>query len=414
MFFAVTMIFAYTVRPIMSVTNGYFLIYGSQLPFAKKDYLLSELLGVLATAVFLLGYSSGRLRSRGSVARTRPLRPRAAIRLSAVLMLWAGFMVIVFSVLSGGALFMPGRATSLTQSTGGGKYLFGAIALPVIFAPALAVIGSRAASRVARRLVRMASLVFSIVVLSLLYQRGLVLFAVIGYLWAILGGRRIGGKRIAIYGAISFALLLSIRPAINFIIGSARDSQFGGGSVAEVARKQFLFSPIFDFVDVGVRAVQYRYIEPQIRPEGLLAVPYRLLPASERTNIETQSFGNQLNEAYAPGGLARGFGFVVPLWIELFGLFGWVGLVFLLIPGYVSGSLDGKYQRYEGHNFYYLAAILLGGFVGPPDGMFQWAIGSYLAISLIYRVAGSRPRRRHKEFASGVPILAVSSDPRGR
>jgi hypothetical protein len=394
LFFSVTMIFAYTIRPILSVSNEYFLIYGTHLPFNKKDYFLSELLGVVATMAFLLGYGVGRRRGRESPPTATIFRPKAALRLSAVMIVWSAVIAVVFSALSGGALFMSGRATSLTETASGGKYLFGAMVVPLIFAPALSVIGSRSSARIVRKIVRGAALSASVVILSLLYQRGFVIFAVVGFLWAVFAGRRIGGKRLAVYGAISFAFLLSIRPAVNLLTGSAGGkSAFSGGSVAELARKEFLFSPNFDFVDVGVRAVQFRYVDPQIRPAGLLAVPYRLLPASERATKQTQSFGTELNEAYAPGGLKRGFGFVVPLWIELFGLLGWVGAGFLAICGYFSGRLDGRFQTQQGKgdNFYYLLAIILGGFVGPPDGMFQWALVAGCTVWVINRLAGSRP-----------------------
>jgi hypothetical protein len=198
--------------------------------------------------------------------------------------------------------------------------------------------------------------------------------------------KRIGYLRLGMIVFLLIFLLSIIRPIANVISYSFSNSKdevqfvtqmIGTESLMERIKNFFLFSPNFDNVDVWPIAISSVEENGLLGGKTFLAIPARFLTTKMRQNLNLITASDYLNSCYWGNKYwDTSFGFNVTLPQELYLNFGWVSMIFGLIPGIITALIDRwlwQISKLNIINIYLVgAAFFTGGFIGEIGGILQW------------------------------------------
>ncbi|PTQ53821.1 MAG: hypothetical protein HSCHL_1449 [Hydrogenibacillus schlegelii] len=416
--FLVTQAVAFALRPLLAVSQGGFSLYGG----TWGSYNLGLAYQLLANALVGIGYLVGYLglgvpRNNPLAWRTRPLT-RA---------LWFSFvfgvsMVAWIHVLSKGAWLPTARSVAITEAVPLGKILFPAAVIPLSVSVGLsgfllysALVGSRRRRALGEEKANLwtvftwlLTLLVSILLLSLLFQRGFVLAGFIVVILLLSRVNKLGYIKLGILGILALLVLTQIRPAVvtavSLITGTSTETPLDRPSFL---LRYFLYAPNFDTIDVWPVAISYTEDRGFLMGSTLLAIPARFMPPAARLAVDLRTGVDTLNEfQWGDRYWETRFGFNITLPQELYINFGLLGFPFLTLAGLVGAFMDRKVWSFPAltpYTFYRLfAAFWVGVPVGEVGGIIQWALAYLLfglGVEILVKVIIFKPRTRRVKDA---------------
>ena len=403
--------FSFTVRPILSAINDYFLLYISPSDIEERASTVNYamLIGLVTAIIFYIGYHliMGRIRYKKKeiAINFRHYYMLGILAASAILIL----IMIAYHILTSGQWLAGARTVAITMLIPGGKYFFG---LSIVLATIIPLIGYIIWSKVKSfgKTIIIISSFIAIVSLFLLYQRGFLLMAFILVFWFFEKKTRLRFKHFIILFLVGIFVITFMRPLVYGISqGNINLSLFSLKHLSPTTL--FLKSPNFAGPDTYI--VMFKYIEEEGRTSGktFLSWPFRILPLKARVDI-SKSASDILNE-FTYGDLYReqGFGFNVGIGHELYLAFGWIGLIFMLIPGIITGFIDRWLARVDKIKIFtpWLvgAAFASGGFSGEVAAQMQWTllylgVGIFIMLFCLIFLSPSREVYNPKDLKTGI------------
>ncbi|WP_072969542.1 hypothetical protein [Thermoanaerobacter uzonensis] len=316
------------------------------------------------------------------------------------------FSVILMNLLSNGKWLPTMRSVTVTTAVPMGKVLFPMAVLPLTMSIPLSFILYKKNPKFL--LLSLGGMLFSFLLLSLLYQRGFILMGLIIVIFFVNRFlKRIGYLRLAMIVFLLIFLLSIIRPVANVISYSLSSSkgeiQFvtqmrGTESLTERVKKFFLYSPNFDNIDVWPIAISSVEENGLLGGKTFLAIPARFLTTKIRQNLNLVTAADYLNSYYWGSTYwDTSFGFNVTLPQELYLNLGWVSMVFGLIPGIITALIDRwlwKFTRPNIINIYLVGvSFSTGGFIGETGGTLQWVIALLFIGIIMNYISGIKIKR---------------------
>lgn len=395
-----TQLIAFVIRPFLAAISGGYTLYLKNGDWSLYNwglvyqliFFIFYFIGYLMIKKFKkvnalnLNYSSDREEKRMSY------RIFKAYLLSVFL---GCFSVILMNLLSNGKWLPTMRNVTITTAVPMGKVLFPMAVLPLTMSIPLSFILYKKNPRFLP--LSLAGVLFSFLLLSLLYQRGFILMGLIVVVFfANRFLKRIGYLRLSMIVLLLIFLLSIIRPVANVIsysLNSSKDEvrfvtqMISKTSLMERIKNFFLYSANFDNVDVWPIAISSVEENGLLGGKTFLAIPARFLTTKIRQNLNLITAADYLNSYYWGSTYWNtSFGFNVTLPQELYLNFGWVSMVFGLIPGIIAALIDRWLWQISTLNVLniYLAgaAFFTGGFIGEIGGILQWLV-AILVIGII-------------------------------
>lgn len=396
-----TQIIAFVIRPFLAAISGGYTLY-----LRNGDWALYNW-GLVYQLIFFIFYLVGYLTvkkykkinalnlSYNSAKEKKEMNDR--LYKGYFLSILLGFFsIILISLLSHGGWLPTVRNVTITTAVPMGKVLFPMAVLPLTMSIPLSFILYKKNSKFL--LLSLGGILYSFILLGLLYQRGFILIGLIIVVFFVNRfSKRIGYLRLGMIVFLLIFLLSIIRPVANVISYSFSNSKDGVQqfvtqmisieSLMERIKNFFLYSPNFDNVDVWPIAISSVEENGLLGGKTFLAIPARFLTTKMRQNLNLITAVDYLNSYYWGNKYwDTSFGFNVTLPQELYLNFGWVSMIFGLIPGIITALIDRwlwQISKLNIINIYLVgAAFFTGGFIGEIGGILQW-FAAFLIIGMI-------------------------------
>lgn len=378
----ISLFFSFTVRPILSAINDYYLLYSSPSDIAERASMVNQaiLIGLFATIIFFVGYYfvMGKIRyqRKEPIIRCRYHHMLGIIGASALLI----SVIVLYHILTSGQWLPGARTAAITTLIPGGKYFFG---LSIVFATIIPLIGYMIWSKVRLfgKIIIIISSLLAVISLVFLYQRGFLLMSLILVLWFFEKKTKLKLKHLVILFFVGIFVITFMRPlAYGISRGTINLDLFSFKHLNPTIL--FLKNPNFASLDSSIVMLEYINKEGYTFGKTFLSWPFRLLPLKTRLEI-TRSASDILNEfIYKEHYREQGYGFAVGLTHELYLAFSWIGLILMLIPGIITGYIDKWLSRVNKITimtpWLVGAAFATGGFWGEVAAQFQWALLYFL------------------------------------
>jgi hypothetical protein len=348
--FLATQTVAFVLRPILSVADGGFSLYGGPLAFYNEGLFLNLLANFLAALGYLAVYA------RRYPKASQPYRYSRSSLLKGT---WISFALgltalALIHFLSGGAWLPNARGEAITRVVPFGKVLFPLAVVPFSFSLASSILLilfmlREAKSPLPKNFISLLFLllvgVTSAVSLILLYQRGFLLTALLVTLFFVARLQNWGYTKLMLIGLLSLVLLTQIRPTAqliaNLLSGEVPSAPANIEEQASFLKRNFLYAPNFDTVDVWPIVLSYIADNGYKGGSTYLAVPLRFFPPSLRLQYGSLTAVDELN-VYYWGNVywEKSFGFGVSLAQEAYLNFGLLGFILPLLAGMLGAWLD--------------------------------------------------------------------------
>ena len=348
--FLATQIVAFVLRPILSVADGGFSLYGGPLAFYNEGLFLNLLANFLAALGYLAVYA------RRYPKASQPYRYSRSSLLKGT---WISFALgltalALIHFLSGGAWLPNARGEAITRVVPFGKVLFPLAVVPFSFSLASSILLiffmlREAKSPLPKNFVGLLFLllvgVTSAVALILLYQRGFLLTALLVTFFFVARLQNWGYTKLMLIGLLSLVLLTQIRPTAqliaNLLSGEVPSAPANIEEQPSFLKRNFLYAPNFDTVDVWSIVLSYIADNGYKGGSTYLAVPLRFFPPSLRLQYGSLTAVDELN-VYYWGNVywEKSFGFGVSLAQEAYLNFGLLGFILPLLAGMLGAWLD--------------------------------------------------------------------------
>ncbi|SDG20404.1 hypothetical protein SAMN04244560_01951 [Thermoanaerobacter thermohydrosulfuricus] len=396
-----TQLIAFVIRPFLAAISGGYTLY-----LKNGDWSLYNW-GLVYQLIFFIFYFIGYLMIK-KFKKVNALNlnyssdgeeKRISYRLfkAYLLSVFLGFFsAILMNLLSNGKWLPTMRNVTVTTAVPMGKVLFPMAVLPLTMSIPLSFILYKKNPRFLP--LSLGGVLFSFLLLSLLYQRGFILMGLIVIVFfANRFLKKIGYLKVGMIVLLLIFLLSIIRPVANIISYSFfKNSKNEVSSVTQIISTEylmerikhfFLYSPNFDSIDVWPIAISSVEENGLLGGKTFLAIPARFLTTKMRQNLNLITAVDYLNSYYWGNKYwDTSFGFNVILPQELYLNFGWVSMIFGLIPGIITALIDRWLWQISKLNIIdiYLigAAFFTGGFIGEIGGILQWFV-AFLIIGII-------------------------------
>jgi len=386
--FLATQTVAFVLRPILSATDGGFSLYGGPLALYNEGLFLNLLANLLVGLGYLVVYA-GR--------NPKASQPYWYSRSSLLKGTWISFSLgltalALIHFLSGGAWLPSARGEAITRVVPFGKVLFPLAVIPFSFSLASSTLLIFLMLREAKSPLpkNFAGLLFLLLVsatsaigLTLLYQRGFLLVALLVALFLVARLQSWGYTKLTLVALLSLVFLTQIRPTAlliaNLLFGVAPSASSNIEEQTSFLKRNFLYAPNFDTVDVWPIVLSYIADNGYKGGSTFLATPLRFFPLSLRLEYGLLTAVDELN-AYRWGDVywEKSFGFNVTLVQEVYFNFGLLGFVLLPLAGMVGAWLDRWLWTLSllttTRMYGVFAAFVVGIPTGEVGGVVQWAL----------------------------------------
>lgn len=382
-------ILAFVVRPFLAGLKGGYTLYPTVGAWSAYNrgliyQLLFAFSYILGYLVFLRRQSCGPFQISTTVVRGYWVSLGLGIS-----------SVVVIHVLSGGA-WLPGvRSVTLTSVTPFGKLLFPLAVIPLSMSLVLAAVVFQSQRRQFLRLV--VGGIVALILLTLLYQRGFVLLALIAtvFLWERRRGINFGW--VLSTAAVLLVVLATMRPLAELMSGGTpiqSDTRVGWRERIE----SFLLGPNFDYADVWPVAIASVERDGLLLGGTFLSLPARFLTPAFRREIGVFTAVDRLNDFYwGEYYWTSNFGFNVTLAQELYMNFGPAFFLVGFVPGMLCCMVDRwlwSVKRVGVVGAYLVVgAFASGGFIGELGGEIQWGL-AYVGLGMVVGVLARLRVRR--------------------
>jgi len=348
--FLATQTVAFVLRPILSVADGGFSLYGGPVAFYNEGLFLNLLANFLAALGYLAVYAK---------RYPKASQPYRYSRSSLLKGTWISFALgltalALIHFLSGGAWLPNARGEAITRVVPFGKVLFPLAVVPFSFSLASSILLiffmlRDAKSPLPKNFVGLLFLllvgVISAVSLILLYQRGFLLTALLVTFFFVARLQNWGYTKLMLIGLLSLVLLTQIRPTAhliaNLLSGEVPSAPANIEEQPSFLKRNFLYAPNFDTVDVWSIVLSYIADNGYKGGSTYLAVPLRFFPPSLRLQYGSLTAVDELN-VYYWGNVywEKSFAFAVSLAQEAYLNFGLLGFILPLLAGMLGAWLD--------------------------------------------------------------------------
>jgi hypothetical protein len=386
--FLATSFIAFAVRPIISAIAGGHILY--PIGDVQDSYILGLTFQLAFNVAFIAGYllfwrrpkHSTQMIVSGSVAKGYI----ASLLLGVV-------AVVVIHMLSAGAWLPTARSGTITLTVPFGKLLFPAAVIPLSTCLPLALLVWLKHTRL--RLFVAGATCLSIILLTLLYQRGFIVSGLMVAAFFFEKLRGLGYRRAIELVLAALLMVALIRPLAQVISGAPWTDVIGD----PLGRfRDFVLGPNFDIADVWPVALEYTRSQGLLFGQTLLAIPARFASPSFRQEIGALTAVDRLNEFYwGDQYWSTNFGFNVNLAEEGYINFGPVTVVLGCPAGLLTAVIDyllATMRRYDVLRVYLVSGLFIsGGFVGELGGTLQWVTAFLLTGVLVWVVSRLTWRR---------------------
>ncbi len=400
--FLATQAVAFVLRPILSAADGGFSLYGGPLAFYNEGLFLNLLANLLVGLGYLVFYA-GR--------NPKASQPYRYSRSSLLKGTWISFSLgltalALIHFLSGGSWLPSARGEAITRVVPFGKVLFPLAVIPFSFSLASSALLIFLMLREAKSLLprNFVGLLFllsvsatSAIGLTLLYQRGFLLVALLVALFLVARLQSWGYTKLTLVALLSLVLLTQIRPAAqlvaNLLSGEVPSAPANIEEQPSFLKRNFLYAPNFDTVDVWPIVLSYIADNGYKGGSTFLAVPLRFFLPSLRLEYGLLTAVDELN-AYHWGDVywEKSFGFNVTLVQEAYLNFGPLGFILLPLAGMLGAWLDRWLWTLSllttTRIYGIFAAFVVGIPTGEVGGVAQWAL-AYLFTGFFIGVLSS-------------------------
>jgi hypothetical protein len=345
--FLATQTVAFVLRPILSAADGGFSLYGGPLAFYNEGLFLNLLANFLVALGYLVVY-----------ARRHP-KASQLYRYSRSSLLkgtWISFALgltalALIHFLSGGAWLPSARDEAITRVVPFGKVLFPLAVVPLSFSLASSILFTlwEVKSLSPKNFVNLLFLplvsVTSAIGLTLLYQRGFLLTALLVASFFVARLQNWGYTKLMLAALFSLALVTQIRPTAqliaNLLSGEVPSAPANIEDQPSFLKRNFLYSPNFDTVDVWPIVLSYVAENGYKGGSTYLAIPLRFFSPSLRLQHGSLTAVDELN-VYYWGNMywEKSFGFAISLAQEAYLNFGLLGFILPLLAGMLGAWLD--------------------------------------------------------------------------
>lgn len=415
--FLATQTIAFVLRPLLSVAEGGFSLYGGPLDFYNQGLALN----LVANFLVGLGYLA--------IYAWRPPRASQPYRywMSGLHKgVWISFSLglgalTLIHFLSGGAWLPTARGEAITRVVPFGKVLFPLAVVPFSFSLASSLLLVYFTLRETGLLrvgnsARLGSLLLvsliSTIALTLLYQRGFVLTALLIVFFFLARLHNWGYIKLALIAVLTLILLTQIRPIAqliaNTLSGKMASTSSSPAEQIPFLQRHFLYSPNFDTADVWPIVLSYVSENGYTGGITFLAIPLRFFPPTLRSEYGLLTAVDRLN-AYYWGSTywEKSFGFNVTLAQEAYLNFGLAGLFLLPVSGMLGAWLDRRLWNLSlltpVRLYGVFAAFQIGIPTGEVGGILQWAL-AYLAFGVFVGVLLSVLKTPHRRGRNAPPL----------
>jgi hypothetical protein len=411
--FLATQTVAFVLRPILSAADGGFSLYGGPLAFYNEGLFLNLLANLLVGLGYLVSYA-GR--------NPKASQPYRYSRSSLLKGTWISFglgltALALIHFLSGGAWLPSARGEAITRVVPFGKVLFPLAVIPFSFSLASSILLIFFMLREAKLPLPKNSIgllflllvgVTSAVSLTLLYQRGFLLIALLVFLFFVARLQNWGYTKLMLIGLLSLVLLTQIRPTAqlfaNLLSGEVPSAPADIEEQPSFLKRNFLYAPNFDTVDVWPIVLSYIADNGYKGGSTFLAVPLRFFLPGLRLEYGLLTAVDELN-AYHWGDVywEKSFGFNVTLVQEAYLNFGPLGFILLPLAGMLGAWLDRWLWTLSllttTRMYGVFAAFVVGIPTGEVGGVAQWALaylftGFFIGVLLSLSLNPSTNRMR--------------------
>jgi hypothetical protein len=314
--------------------------------------------------------------------------------------------VAVIHVLSAGAWLPSVRSAAITSVVPYGKLLFPIAVIPLSACFPLGLLVWLRKPGLVLPIALITGL--SIILLSLLFQRGFIISGLIITVFFFEKLRRLDYRGALVVILAVFFMLFMIRP-LGLIISGASWSSVMGNPLGRF--RDFVLGYTFDSVDVWVVAVEYTRMHNLLVGQTLLAVPARFASPIFRRATGMLTAVDRLNEFYwGDQYWSTNFGFSVNLAQEAYMNFGLAGIIFGFLAGVLTAQIDRlltRLSKYDTFTAYLVQGLFAsGGFAGEIGGTLQW-VAAYLiggvSVWIVSRIAWHRISRKLGAPAPATP-----------
>ena len=380
-----TGVLSFSVRPALAAFAGGYSIF----PWGSDWSWYNE--GLTLELAFSLVYSVSYIVMRWSLSRRPRSRAPVETRLSSrslpiTLAVGAGTLALM-DRLSDGTWLATSRSVGITLAVPFGKVLFPLAAIALTVVPLLASCdlagpaapGSRPLRLVGRRAVAIAGAAVSLVLLTLLYQRGFVIVAALTVLWMLERRGRVGYPSLAVAGILLLGAVGLLRPLANLLATGGGQEIHLHADAWRALNALMLYSTNFSVADVWPTAMAFVQRNGLLWGATLVSAPARVLTTVARRDIGLLTGMDELNAFYFGDLYWRSnFGFNVSLSQDLFINFGSLAMVLAALPAGLTWLVDERLQRLRRLDmrscFFVSFAFFSGGFIGEPGDVMEWGL----------------------------------------
>ncbi|GEM_PF-6597109 len=386
--FLATSFIAFAVRPIISAIAGGHILY----PIGDVRDLY--LFGLTFQLAFNVAFTAGYLLFWRRPKHSTQMIVSGSVAKGYIASLLVGVVAVaVIHMLSAGAWLPTARSGTITSIVPFGKLLFPAAVIPLSTCLPLALLVWLKHPRL--RLFVGGATCFSIILLTLLYQRGFIVSGLIVAAFFFEKLRGLSYRRALELLLVALLMVALIRPLAQVISGVPWTNVVGDpfGML-----RDFVLGPNFDIADVWPVALEYTRSQGLLFGQTLLAIPARFASPRFRQEIGVLTAVDRLNDFYwGDQYWSTNFGFNVNLAQEGYINFGPVTVVFGCLAGLLTAVIDyllATMRRYDVLRVYLVSSLFIsGGFVGELGGTLQWVMAFLLAGILVWVVSRLTWRR---------------------
>lgn len=385
-------IISFGIRPMLAASVGGFSNYAIDIGCYAYNYgiLYQLIFSVCFSLVYVIFFNIDRSPQRDFTKVPPPTSAYIAFAVG------VGF-IIMLHIISHGS-WLPGArgVQTINNAAPGAKYIFpfAAVALAVLIPlSSIMLIGKAKINRWAV----VAMLSTSLILLSLLYMRGIVISSAFVVLWMMEKHNQLKAWHIIVGLIMLFVVGNTLRPMASMI--SSQISPVEKAQVQVVKRIAerlsfldkirfaLLYTTNNDLADTWPVLIDYVECYGYSNGRSFLAIPARFTSTQFRVDNGYLTGSDTLNMYYYGDDYAeKSFGFNVTLANELFFNFGFAGLFFGIIPGFITWFIDRWLRRVRSITVsaVYLAFIFFTyRFTSEPAATLQWVIGSLMVSYLV-------------------------------
>lgn len=389
---------AFGIRPMLAASVGGYTNYPISTGLdAYNQGLLNQLVFIL----FLSGaYAACYLYVRPKVHEIVAI-PSLRSLLAAFLLGMLG--VIVLHIASGGAWLPSARTAAIDVASPGAKYIFPLSIIALSAVLPMSALAWLVKAPISRPLL-FAMVVLSLLLLSLLYVRGMVISALLLILWLLEKNRKLRtGHIIAALGLV-FVLGNTMRPVAQMISVRLSPAQSQKQAVVKQlveslslmdrVRIALLYTTNNDLADSWPVVISYVHKAGLNGGASFAAIPARFAGTRQRLASGLMTASDLVNSYYYGDSYSRlSFGLNVTLANELYMSFGAAGMLLGVIPGLLIWATDRWMMRMRvvTSSAMFLAYVLWAyKFTSEPAATVQWIVGALVVAFIVEILARLR------------------------